>query len=176
MGLHLTPENRLGNPSAGHELGIWGTAFKDISDGPYNFWKIQGDYRRYINLGLNRVLAFRFGFEMTEPFESGDQIPFYYLSELGVSTSIRGYDRGRFRDFDMMLASVEYRIPIWRSIDFTAFTDAGQVANDLLSDFRLKKLRFGFGAGVRLYGPKDLVANVQAAFSREKFRFIIDLN
>ena len=177
LGFTLDTKNYAEKPTAGREIKLSGTIFQDVDDGPFNFRKIQGDYREFINFGRDRVLALRLGFEFTDLLdETEDKVPFYYLSELGVSTTIRGYDRGRFRDLDMVLGSAEYRIPIWRTIDFTTFVDAGQVANDIFNDFQFRDLRFGFGGGLRLYSSKNLVATILAAFSREKFRLLFTLN
>lgn len=174
-GLALDSRNRLGNPSAGNELIFSGTLFRDTDGEQFNFWKIEGDLTHYLHFGYNRVLAIRVAGAMTEA-EDGSSVPFYFLSELGERESIRGFDRGRFRDLDMFLGSLEYRIPIWHSIDSFFFADAGQVAHDIFKDLSGKDLQFGFGGGIRFYNTKDLVAVLQLAASKERFRIYFNLN
>lgn len=174
-GLTLDSRNRLGNPSAGNELTLSGTLFRDADGDRFNFWKLEGDLTQYLHFGYNRVLAIRLAGAMTEA-EDGASVPFYFLSELGERESIRGFDRGRFRDLDMFLGSLEYRIPIWHSIDSFFFADAGQVANDIFKDLSAKDLQFGFGGGIRFYNTKDLVAVLQVAASKERFRIYFNLN
>lgn len=174
-GLALDSRNRLGNPSAGNELTLSGTLFRDTDGDRFNFWKIEGDLTHYLHFGYNRVLAIRLAGSLTEA-EDGASVPFYFLSELGERESIRGFDRGRFRDLDMFLGSLEYRIPIWHSIDSFFFADAGQVANDIFKDLSGEDLQFGFGGGIRFYNTKDLVAVLQLAASKERFRIYFNLN
>ena len=174
-GLALDSRNRLGNPNAGNELILSGSLFRDTDGDRFNFWKIEGDLTHYLHFGYNRVLAIRVAGALTEA-EDGASVPFYFLSELGERESIRGFDRGRFRDLDMFLGSLEYRIPIWHSIDSFFFADAGQVANDIFKDLSGKDLQFGFGGGIRFYNTKDLVAVLQVAASKERFRIYFNLN
>ncbi len=173
--LNWDSRNRLGNPSSGQEALFSAAIFRDVDNGPFNFRKFRADVSQYIHLGANRVIRLRLAGEMTEPESDTDRAPFYNLSELGEQESIRGFERGRFRDFDSFLASLEYRVPIWRKMDIFAFADAGQVDNDIFSDLNTKKMQFGFGGGVRLFSEKDLVAVGQIGISKETFRVYFEL-
>ena len=109
-------------------------------------------------------------------------IPLYLLSEIGSDGTIRGYYRGRYRDKDALLTSLEYRYPIWcdhpNSLDAVLFVDAGQVSEDIVNEFRRKNMRFGFGGGFRFYNDEndDLMARVSFGFSKDEFRVIFALN
>lgn len=174
-GFNYDSRNRLGNPSNGKEAVISTSIFRDINDNIYNFWQISADITQYIHLFKNRVIAFKIAGETTEPFENR-QIPFYYLSSFGRHETIRGFDRGRFRDKDLLLASVEYRIPLWYSVDTALFFDAGQVSNNMFKNFRVENFQFGCGVGWRLWNSKDLIATLEFALSSERFRIYFELN
>lgn len=174
-GITIDTRNRLGNPTSGSQIILSGSYFGDLGGDDFNFWKAQGEVRQYLHLGHNRVLSARLALEVSEPVGNG-QIPFYYLSELGEVETIRGYNRGRFRDEDMALASLEYSIPLWYRIDTFLFVDAGQVAKDIGRDFRREQARFGFGGGIKVRDSKDVVAVLQVGIGRETVRAYLDLH
>lgn len=174
-GIAIDTRNRLGNPTSGGEVVFSGSYFQDAGGDDFNFWKAQGDVRQYLHLGHNRVLSVRLALEVSEPVGDG-QIPFYYLSELGEVETIRGYDRGRFRDEDMALASLEYNIPLWYRIDSFLFADAGQVAKDIGKEFNRERMRFGLGGGIKVRDSKDVIAILQVGVGRETVRVYLDLH
>lgn len=175
-GLLYDSRNRRGNPNRGYEMKLSGTLFQDTDDGPFNFRKVAADITRYIHFGHNRVLALRVAAETTRPSSDGDQIPFYFLSELGYRDTIRGFDRGRFRDRDLAIGSAEYRIPLWHRMDSFFFVDAGHVGNNISEDFSTDLLNFGYGGGIRIWNDDDVKAVLQFAVSKERFRIYFNLN
>lgn len=164
---------------SGQEVWLGGGFFRQVNKGNYGFWKMNADIRQYIHLFYQRSLMFRFAGEMTEPF-SNKTVPFYYLSELGRSETIRGFRRGRFRDLDMVLGSVEYYYPVWQrlnnTIDTFLFVDAGQVARDITKDFDSNDLQIGIGGGFRLLGSEGETLRIMLTRSKEQFRFYFILN
>lgn len=174
MGLAIDTRNRPGNPTSGSEVVFSGSYFHDVGGDDFNFWKAQGEFRQYLHLGHNRVLSLRLALEISEPVGNG-RIPFYYLSELGEVETIRGYNRGRFRDEDMALASLEYAIPLWYRIDSFLFMDAGQIAKDMEKDFSWKQVQLGFGGGIKVRDSQDVIAILQIGVSREIVRVYLDL-
>lgn len=175
VGFQYDSKNRIGNPSAGKEMSFTATTFKDMNNSQYTFWKISAEIVQYVHLFRNRVIAFRVAGETTEPYQNR-QIPFYYLSSFGRHETIRGFNRGRFRDRDMLLGSIEYRIPLWHHLATNLFIDAGQVSNDIFNNFRKDKMQFGYGIGWRLWNSKKLVATLEFALSKERFRVYFELN
>ena len=175
VGFQYDSKNRIGNPSSGKEMNFAATTFQDMNDANYSFWKISAEINQYVHLFRNRVIAFSITGETTEPYENR-QIPFYYLSSFGRHETIRGFSRGRFRDQDMLLGSIEYRIPLWHHLDTNLFVDAGQVSNDIFNNFRTDKMQFGYGIGWRLWNSSKLVATLEFAFSKERFRVYFELN
>ena len=82
----------------------------------FNFYRITADITRYWHLFYHRSLSLRLAGEFTRSLDDGD-IPFYMLSELGRGETVRGFERGRFRDHDLILGALEYRYPIWDFAD-----------------------------------------------------------
>jgi len=114
------------------------------------FWKIAGEYRQYLNLFRERVICLRVLAEKTDPDE-GTRVPFYRLANLGGSSSLRGYNNGRFVDRDMIGFTFEYRWPLWRKLDAFIFTDQARVFHDLVNDFEFSDFRSSYGGGIRLW-------------------------
>ena len=114
--------------------------------------------------------------EFTEPVSSRD-IPFYNLSELGRNGTIRGFERGRFRDRDMVLGSLEYRYPIWfKGIDALLFIDAGKVSPDIINDNSGNNFNISYGTGIRFWGPEGLVSKLEIGWSDDGMRIHFGLN
>ena len=89
--------NSTKRPTSGGLLSVKSGIFNDIENNKFGFWKLSASYMHYIHLFYERTISLRVAAETTEKF-SGETIPFYYLSELGESETIRGFKRGRFRD------------------------------------------------------------------------------
>jgi len=161
---------RPGEPISGNESLIYGGYYQQIDGRDYNFWEAGLDITQYINIFRNRVLIIRFAGEAKR--EKDDKtIPFYRLSNIGVRETVRGYTRGRFFDRDMAMVSIEYRIPLWHSIDSALFFDTGQVSKNIFKERTIKNLEYGVGMGFRLWNPDRLIATFQFAVSPERVRF-----
>jgi len=117
----------------------------------------------------------RFASELTDPLP-GKDVPFYYLSELGEGISFRGFERGRFRDFDLMMGSLEYRYPISSKLESILFTDAGQVSADIFSQYKSANWEFSIGAGIRYITSGGSVSKIELARSRDGYLVKITLN
>ena len=175
FGLKFNSKNRPGNPSKGNETLVTGTIFKEIDGARFDFWKVSADIKQYVHLFHKRVLVLRLSGEVTEPF-SNKNIPFYYLSSLGRRRTIRGYNRGRFKDRDAVILSGEYRIPLWHSIDTILFLEAGQVSDNIFDDFLFRQFQLGYGIGFRIFNSERLISTLQFGISDEKFRVYFELN
>ncbi|NIM18852.1 MAG: BamA/TamA family outer membrane protein [Candidatus Latescibacteria bacterium] len=173
--LQYDSKNRMGNPSTGAEAMIRGDLYREVDDDRFGFWRATVDLTRYLHLFYNRVLVFRIASEMTESL-SDREVPFFYLSEFGSQETIRGYDRGRFRDNDLILGSVEYRYPIWQRMDAILFFDAGKVAPDMFDDLSKGDLQYAYGGGFRIWSGEGLVMRIELGKGLDKFRFHFNLN
>ena len=169
-------KNRPGNPSEGIDAQATTGIYSQIGDDKFGFWKGSFDFKHFINLFYDRVLMLRVAGELTEPVSSG-QIPFYYLSELGRNGTIRGFERGRFRDQNMVLGSLEYRYPIWPlGIDALVFIDAGKVTTDIFSDKSEGNFNVSYGTGIRFWNAEGLVSKLEIGWSDDGFRIHFGLN
>jgi len=173
--IKVDTRNRKGNPSSGMESYLSGKIYKQTNGDRYDFWKMTFALRKYVHLFRNRVLLLRFTTEMTEPF-ADKEIPFYYLSTLGHHETMRGFRRGRFFDRDLLLTSLEYRIPTWYHFDTAFFVDAGQVANNIFRDFQLDKFHYGYGIGIRYWTRKDFGVTFEVGFSEDDVRIYLSTN
>jgi len=140
------------NPGHPHRGGLYGfqySRFEDLDEEQFNFHRYLVDLRQYVPLGSpQRVLAARF-LTIFNQADEGDRIPFYFLHYLGGSRSLRGYDRSRFRDNNLLYLSAEYRWEGVHALEFALFADAGKVFPEI-SDFGFDELKATYGVGVRL--------------------------
>ena len=137
--------------------------------------QFSADFKRYLHLFYDRVLLIRLGGQITRPVDSRE-IPFYYLSELGMINTIRGFQRGRFRDRDKFIGSLEYRYPVWNTMDVFLFTDTGQVAKNLFSDVSTKNIEITYGGGLRIWNQNGLVSKIDIGKSKDGIRVTFVLN
>ena len=169
--------NHLGNPTSGEEVILSGGVFQQIDEDSFGFWKSSVELKRYIHLFHDRTLMFRVAAEMTDPLSDDRDIPFYNMSELGRWSTIRGFRRGRFRDRDLILGSIEYRYPIYHDgIDAMIFVDAGQVSPDIFEEFSTDDFQVGFGGGIRFWNDQSTFMSFEVGKSPEEFRFQFKLN
>ena len=175
--------NHLGSPSAGWQATFQGGVFTESGGNEHGFGQVSADVTRYIHLFYGRTLVLRGACQVLEPF--GDRhIPFYYLSELGRRESIRGFVRGRFRDEDMVLGSLEYRFPIlkrpremWElpNVDALLFVDAGRVSQNVFSD-NFDDMHVGIGGGLAVFTSKGRFIQFQIGKSKDGYRLYFVLN
>ncbi len=178
--LNYDSRNTRGNPSRGINARVGGGFYSQVDDDIYGFTKGGFDLRTYHHLFLGRTLVLRAAGEFADSFDDR-LIPYYYLPELGHYSTIRGFDRGRFRNNDMVLGSVEYRYPvnrIWKrgGADAVLFFDAGQVSSDIFTHFKAKEFNTAFGMGLRVYTSEELLVQANCGISREGWRVNLQLN
>jgi len=91
-------------------------------------------------------------------------IPFSELVQLGGVDDLRGFRRGQFRDGSSLLATAEYRWPIWMWMDGAIFTDYGAVFKPQFTDFSAADLRPDIGFGVRVRSSSKYLVRIQVAY------------
>lgn len=181
MSTRRDTRNRSGKPTAGGEQIISAALYQQIQGEDFGFWKLRGDFNQYIHLFYERTLKLRLAGEITRPI-ANRKIPFYYLSEFGEVTTIRGLERGRFRERDTVWGTLEYSYPLSQNqkeqsgIDAFLFVDSGQISNDLQNNFSFNAFKTGFGGGLRLYNDEGTTALIQLGFSEDAYRFYFILN
>jgi len=176
IGLKRISLNKAVKPTAGDILEAGCGLFKDFDTVDFNFWKFSASYKHYIELFQDRTIAVRIAGERTDSF-TGKMVPFYYLSEIGSQETVRGFTRDRYRDRDMVMASLEYTYPIYRrKLDALIFVDGGQVSPDIVKDFSLKDFHAGYGAGLNVWGREKLTLQTVVGVSEERVRYYLSLN
>lgn len=157
-------------------IGITGT--EGISDTPNAYTKFVGEAQHFLPLpGYRRTLAMRGRFTFTENHSAGDhQIPVFRLEPIGSLRTVRGYQTSRFMEEEAVLASVEYRFPIWtiephagQAIDGAAFFDVGAAVRDL-RDVQQQDFRSGGGIGFRIVTARGSIGRMDIGFSPEGYR------
>jgi hypothetical protein len=104
-------------------------------------------------------------------------VPFYELTALGSSSSVKGFSSSRFLDNDSMFGSLEYRWTWWKFIDTALFVDAGMVMNDLFQPEDWDdELHYGYGLSLRIHVPPNISISFEWAWSEEEFAIIHQMN
>ena len=150
-------------PSTGWKLSAFAGYQFGLGDDPSGHWRWGADVQRYIDLYRgDRVLILRAYIEGV----SGqiDDVPFVDLPRLGGPVLLRGYDRDRFYDRNVTMATAEYNYPIERNIGGYIFADTGRVWRDL-EDFEFDNFRLGFGGGLQAHTTNGFIARVSVASS-----------
>jgi len=173
--------NRLGAKPGGWLIFLNASLYNQLNGDAYTFYKARLDMTHFQHLFYSRSFVVRAAMELTRPFKEGE-VPFYYWSKLGERRTIRGYHRGRFRDRDSVLFSVEYRYPLLKrpghlpSMQAMLFVDTGKVSHDLFAEPFLKYYHTSFGGGFRIFNQKGLNLQILLARSRDGWRFYLVLN
>ena len=117
--------------------------------GDFKFEKISVNYRYYIPLQRERVLAF----DLAAGYAWGD-MPLSQRFAVGGADTLRGYKDDQFRGNSMLRATAEYRFPIRKKVQGVVFYDIGYAWDKRdQSDFDLSLLESGYGIGLRINSP-----------------------
>jgi outer membrane protein insertion porin family len=159
------------DPKSGSLLKLSTEQFVPIGVGNVFANRLQANYTQYVPVNvLNRkkdkepdqqeVLAFNVQGGTT----IGD-LPPHQAFTLGGTNSVRGYDTNRVgigRSY--VLASAEYRFPIWKAVGGTLFMDYGSdlgSSSAVLGEPGLQRGRdgdgLGYGAGLRVKSPLGIL-------------------
>lgn len=125
----------------------------------HTFTLVTLDARKYFSLPYQQVIAV----QLLSEIRDGTP-PFSLMSELGGTSLLRGYFKGRYRDNNMLLLQAEYRFPIYKRLSGVAFGDVGQVYGPS-GPFAANAFRWTVGVGgrfrfgARTYMRIDLAGN-----------------
>jgi Omp85 superfamily domain len=134
---------------------------------------IFGDWSSYMRLHTHvgsqiqiwRHRALYLGAGIDDLVRFGDApIPFSELATLGGPEDLRGFGRGRFRGASSMLATAEWRWPVWMWMDGTLFFDYGGVFGPAFKGFAVSDLRPDIGIGFRVHTASKFVMRIQLAY------------
>ncbi|MGR5431092.1 BamA/TamA family outer membrane protein [Vibrio astriarenae] len=138
------------------------------SDKTYSLYDLE--VANYINLNPVPGLI---AWQVQGQFSDGD-VPWYAMPDLGGSSAMRGYIKGRYRDDHMMMGQMEYRLPIVQRLGMVFWGAAGSVAPSVskLSDDILTS--YGTGFRFRIKDKINLRADV--GFGQNETAFYLNVN
>ncbi len=121
--------------------------------GDFSFQKLAVDYRYYWPCGEKgkHTLALNLGAGY-----SWGEVPLSQRFAVGGSDSLRGYESNQFRGYSMLKGSLEYRVPVSKKFSVLAFLDTGYAWDSRMEgerNFDLRKMKVGYGIGVRVKTP-----------------------
>ena len=158
--------NNIFYPTSGSYFQLSASLFGSALGSDYGFNRYNLDLRQYISLFSSHVIAVQCYMNII----TGEP-PFQKLSLLGGRIGnhnlMRGYYEGRYRDKNMIVFQMEYRLPIWWRFGLVGFVGFGDVA-DKIKDFELKKFKYSIGWGIRYLLIRNEKINVRLDFGYGK--------
>ena len=117
--------------------------------GDFKFEKISVNYRYYIPMQKNRVLAF----DLAAGYAWGD-MPLSQRFAVGGADTLRGYRDDQFRGNSMLRGTAEYRFPIRNKVQGVVFYDYGYAWDKRdQKNFDFDLMQGGYGIGLRINSP-----------------------
>ncbi|MBA3395774.1 MAG: BamA/TamA family outer membrane protein [Deltaproteobacteria bacterium] len=177
LGLRYDTRDTKGRPTKGSIVDGKLKARSDVA-GALSGVKFEFSTQLFLSvLPDARLFVVTVGGSAAVPIFTDSEIPLNTLSILGREHRLRGYDRGRFRDYYAGWVNVEYRYPIYEylttgaGLDAFLFTDvASAFGEDKLT---AKRVRYSTGVGFRGAHETRLVFESFVGWSPEGFQFVI---
>jgi len=117
--------------------------------GDFKFEKLSVDYRYYLPMQRNRVLAF----DLAAGYAWGD-MPLSQRFAVGGADTLRGYRDDQFKGNSMLRGTAEYRFPIRNKVQGVFFYDIGYAWDKRdQKRFDLGLMESGYGLGLRINSP-----------------------
>ena len=117
--------------------------------GDFKFEKLSVNYRYYIPMQRNRVLAF----DLAAGYAWGD-MPLSQRFAVGGADTLRGYRDDQFKGNSMLRGTAEYRFPIRNKVQGVVFYDIGYAWDKRdQRNFDLDLMQSGYGIGLRINSP-----------------------
>ncbi|PMH42167.1 hypothetical protein BCU68_14755 [Vibrio sp. 10N.286.49.B3] len=138
------------------------------SDQSYQLYGME--LANYINL---TPLPGVFAWQVQGQFSEGD-VPWYQVPDLGGSSAMRGYIKGRYRDDHMLMGQMEYRLPIVQRLGMVFWAAAGSVAPSLsqLNDDVLTS----YGTGFRFRVKDKINLRADVGVGQNETAFYLNVN
>ncbi|MGF1497646.1 MAG: BamA/TamA family outer membrane protein [Elainellaceae cyanobacterium] len=170
LGFDVTQDRRLNplNPSGGSILTLGTDQSIPVGNGSIFMNRLRANYAQYVPVGLlgrGRLSNPEvFAFNLQGGAVLGE-LPPYEAFDLGGTNSIRGYREGEVGSGrTYILASAEYRFPIFGGVGGVLFTDFGSdlgsgssVQGDPAGERDKPGTGLGYGLGVRIGSPIGLI-------------------
>lgn len=130
----------------------------------------------YIDLSSTSLLANTPGliaWQIQGQFTQGD-VPWNMLPDLGGSSAMRGYIKGRYRDNQMAMGQVEYRLPVFQRYGMVFWGAVGSVANKV-SDLNDEWLT-SYGTGFRFKLKDNINLRFDVGVGQNETNFYLNVN
>jgi len=106
-------------------------------------------------------------------FTDGD-VPWNLLPDLGGSKAMRGYIKGRYRDEQMMIGQVEYRLPIFQRYGMVFWGAVGSVAPKVSE--LTETLLTSYGTGFRFKLKDNINLRLDVGVGENETNFYLNVN
>jgi hypothetical protein len=158
-------------PGYARRGGLYQARYHHYTGGADDFDRVEGEVVQHLPLVRENYVLSLHG--QAESILTDDAtVPFYLLSSLGGSDTLRGYGSWRFRDRHAALTTAELRwIPNRNSVDVALFYDAGMVAPEF-GELSFRRFKSNVGVGVRFHGPRSTPLRIEVAKGREGVRIV----
>jgi hypothetical protein len=135
--------NNVIYPSKGSSIALQ-TLVNSLGDFDYTSYTV--DVRKYFSSRNEKHI---FALQVNARLNSGSEIPFYKLPQLGGDGRLRGIaNASLYRDKQAVFTQVEYRRNIIWRFGMVAFAGMGDVASKV-SNFEISEFKYVVGTGVR---------------------------
>ena len=161
--------DQVGNTRGGGLYNVSIGMFRDRRAEAFDFNRIDVKAMHVIPIfDKKRGIALHAMASRIDPVGDG-RVPFYLMTTVGGSDSIRGFREFRFRDAAAINLNAEYRWEAFSGLDLALFVDAGDVGPTWRSLVG-KDLKTSWGGGFRFNTNRRVFLRVDIASSREDTR------
>ena len=161
--------DRVSRPGSGLRLDLFGSFSVDPGDPELRFVRYGGEAAGFWDFtGLNHVLALRFYAELLERVGDTD-VPFTERISLGGNEHLRGFLEGRLRGDSAMVATLDYRYPIWSFLDANLFVSVGNAFLGRFDDLHVKRMVMNWGLALRTNTSRNVSLDIMVAFGTNRF-------
>lgn len=150
--------------------------FIGLGAGSPSFRRLSLELQNVLPLsGRDHVLATRLRADLMD-HEPAAHVPFFFTQGLGGSHSLRGFSLNRYRGYDRLLATLEYRHRVLGDkLDAVVFWDTGGVYDEM-SAMTPGGLRHAYGAGIRVIKNRRVLLRLELAGGAEGPRFLVSFS
>jgi len=169
--INYDTRNHVINPSNGRILQLNSFFYRQFLGSKTDFEVYDLQYSEYMPIARDSdVLAWQIRSRLTH----GD-VPWDQLSKIGGGSLLRGYNIGRYRDKQMIISQVEYRMNLSGRHGMVYWTGAGMVA-DQVSEFSLQEILPNVGIGYRFEVKPRVNLRLDLAFAAGETGFYFNVN
>jgi hypothetical protein len=160
LALRLDSRDSVSAPSSGAMLEVGGDYTRGLGDDRSSYFRFRGTLDLWKR---SRVLVARVRAATVVP-TGGEAVPFTEQFLLGDPDAVRGVRLGRYRDASLLVATLEYRWPVYLWMDAALFVDYGGMFGPRFRDFSFDKMIPAIGGALRVRSTRQLFLRVQIAY------------